>query len=222
MFKELNETLYNSCGTENAKSVIKQKLGAMMNNDSLAEVQKVTGDVVKKACLRMKPGKTDVSEGYSSDVFLHSPDILFDYFANVFQSYLVHGTVTLQILVCAFMPLFKGGLKNPDEFKSYRAIAGVSQVLKMFENVVLEVWGSTLNSDSMQFGYKAGTSTTQCSWLVMEVSNYFLRRGTAVTACLLDASMAFDKCRFDLLFEKLLSKGLPAIVVRTLVYVYEE
>ena len=55
-----------------------------------------------------------------------------------------------------------------------------------------------------------------------EVSNYFLRRGTAVTACLLDASMAFDKCRFDLLFQKLIDKGLPAIVVRTLVYVYEE
>ena len=81
---------------------------------------------------------------------------------------------------------------------------------------------SILLSDSMQFGYKAGTSTAQCSWLVNEVSNYFLRRGTAVTACLLDASMAFDKCRFDLLFQKLLDKGLPAIVVRTLVYVFEE
>ena len=37
-FKELYETLYNSCGTENAMSVIKQKLEAMMNNDTLAEV----------------------------------------------------------------------------------------------------------------------------------------------------------------------------------------
>ena len=221
-FKELYEALYNSCGTENAMAIIKDKLAAMISTDSLAEVEKVTGEVVKKACLRMKPGKTDVSEAYSSDVFLNSPDILFDLLANVFKSYLVHGSVTLQILVCAFMPLFKGGLKNPDQFKSYRAIAGASQILKLFEYVVLEVWGSTLCSDSMQFGYKAGTSTTQCSWLVNEVSNYFLRRGTAVTACLLDASMAFDKCRFDLLFQKLIDKGLPAIVVRTLVYVYEE
>ena len=143
-----------------------------------------------------------------------SPDILFDQLAHVFQSYLVHGTVTLQVLVCAFMPLFKGGLKNPDQFKSNRAIAGASQILKLFEYVVLEVWGSTLCSDSMQFGYKAGTSTTQCSWLVNEVSNYFLRRGTSVTACLLDASMAFDKCLFDLLFQKLLDKGLPNTCVK--------
>ena len=49
-----------------------------------------------------------------------------------------------------------------------------------------------------------------------------MRRGTAVTACLLDCSKAFDKCRFDKLFSKLITKGLPAIVVRVLVFVYEE
>ena len=74
----------------------------------------------------MKPGKADITESYSSDAFLHSPDILFELLAKIFQSFLVHGTVTLQILTCAFMPLFKGGLKNPDQFKSYRAIAGAS------------------------------------------------------------------------------------------------
>ena len=39
---------------------------------------------------------------------------------------------------------------------------------------------------------------------------------------MLDCSKAFDKCRFDKLFNKLISKGFPAIVVRVLVYVYEE
>ena len=165
-FKELYEALYNSCGTEDAMTTIKGKLAAMVSNDSLAEVDKVTGEIVKRACLRMKPGKIDVTESYSSDAFLHAPDILFNQLAHVFKSYLLHGTVTLQVLVCAFMPLFKGGLKNPDKFKSYRAIAGASQILKLFEYVVLEVWGSILLSDSMQFGYKAGTSTAQCSWLV--------------------------------------------------------
>jgi hypothetical protein len=202
---------------------IKNKLGGLVASaDSIAEVKKVTGDFVKKACLKMKPGKMDVTEAFTSDVFLNAPDILFDQLAAVFRSFLLNGTVTLQILTCAFLPLLKGGKKNPDKFKSYRAIAGASQLLKLFEYVILEVWGSILYSDSMQFGYKTGVSTTQCSWLVNEVSNHFLRRGTSVTACLLDASMAFDKCRFDLLFQKLLNKGLPAVVVRTLIYMYEE
>ena len=54
------------------------------------------------------------------------------------------------------------------------------------------------------------------------MTNYFMRRGTAVTACLLDCSKAFDKCKFDKLFSKLIAKGLPPIVVRVLIYVYEE
>jgi hypothetical protein len=131
--------------------------------------------------LSSKPaGKIDVTEAYSSDVFLHAPDYLFELLAAVFRSYLTHGTVTLQILSCAFLPLFKGGLKSPDKFDSYRAIAGASQLLKLFEYVILIVWGEQLQTDSMQFGFKAGVSTTQCSWLVNEVSNYFVRRGTDV------------------------------------------
>ena len=128
----------------------------------------------------------DVTEAYSSDVFLHAPDHLFELLAAVFRSYLTHGTVTLQILSCAFLPLFKGGLKSPNKFDSYRAIAGASRLLKMFEYVILIVWGEQLSTDSMQFGFKAGVSTTQCSWPVSEVSIYFMRRGTAVTASLLD------------------------------------
>ena len=170
----------------------------------------------------MLPGKTDVTEAYTSDVLLNAPDILFDHLAAVFRSYLVHGTVSLQILSCAFLPLFKGGLKSPAVFDSYRAIAGASQLLKLFEYVILLVWGDDLVSDTMQFGFKKGVSTTQCTWLVNEVTTYFMRRGTAVTACLLDCSKAFDKCRFDKLFDKLISKGLPAIVVQVLVFAYEE
>ena len=79
-----------------------------------------------------------------------------------------------------------------------------------------------MSSDSMQFGFKSGVSTTQCSWLVQEVATYFMRRGTAVNACFLDCSKAFDKCRFDKLFQKLEAKGLPAVVIRVLIFMYEE
>ena len=201
---------------------IKSKLQGLINENSLREVNKVTAEVVKQACSKLKPGKLDVTGSYSSDIFLHGPDVLFDLLANVFRSYLVHASVTPQILSYAFLPLFKGGLKDPSRFDSYRAIAGASQLLKLFEYVILLVWGEVLDSDSMQFGFKAGVSTTQCSWLVNEVTTYFMRRGTAVSACLLDCSKAFDKCRFDKLFSKLIEKGLPAKVVRVLIFMYEE
>ena len=120
------------------------------------------------------------------------------------------------------LPLFKGGLKNPAVFDSYRAIAGASQLLKLFEYVILILWGDTLTTDSMQFGFKAGVSTTQCSWLVMEVANHFLRNGSNPILTLLDCTKAFDTCKFDVLFQKLLDRKLPPIVIRTLAVVYQE
>ena len=39
---------------------------------------------------------------------------------------------------------------------------------------------------------------------------------------LLECFKAFDKCKFSLLFKRLLDKGLPPIVVRVLVFIYME
>lgn len=170
----------------------------------------------------MKPGKIDVTGGYSSDALLHGPDSLFDHLAQIFQTFLVHGEVTGQLLSCAFLPLFKGGQKSPNKTDSYRAIAGSSQLLKLVDNVVLLLWGHLLQSDSLQFGYKCGTSTNQCSWLVREVADYYVQRGTPVIGITLDCSKAFDKCLFDQLFQKLMDRHVPAVVIRTLIFIYEE
>ena len=184
-------------------------------------MNKVNGPIVKEAACRLKPGKSDVSGGYSSDAILHGPDILFDYLAMVIRSFLIHGTVTKSLLACAFLPLLKS-LKDPAMTDSYRAIAGSSLILKLMDNVILLLWGHFLESDSLQFGFKAKVSTTQCSWLVNEVASHHVKAGTPVIMTLLDCSKAFDKCQFVPLFQKLLKRNIPPIVVRLLIYIYKE
>ena len=120
------------------------------------------------------------------------------------------------------MPLHKGGLKDPTKFNSYRAIAGASQLLKLFEYVILKLWGHCLTSDSLQFGFKPGVSTTQCSWLVTEIAQWYAQRGGAVQVAFLDCTMAFDKCLFSKLFTKMLAKDVPPLIVRVLIFAYEE
>ena len=129
--------------------------------------------------------------------------------------------MTLSLLACAFLPLVKGR-KDPAKTSSYRAIAGSSLLLKLFDKTVLAIWGHFLSSDSLQFGYKVGTSTTHCSWMVMEVAGHFLRRGSPCLVTWLDCSKAFDMCRFSTLFQKLVTAGVPPIVIRVLAFVYEE
>ena len=113
-------------------------------------------------------------------------------------------------------------MKDPASTSSYRAIAGSSLILKLFEKTILLIWGDILSSDSLQFGYKAGTSTTQCSWLVQEVVGHYLREGSHPLVVVLDCSKAFDLCKFDKLFSLLLQKGLPPVIIRAFMYMYEE
>ena len=56
----------------------------------------------------------------------------------------------------------------------------------------------------------------------MEVANNFLRNGTPCIVTLLDCTKAFDKCSFHALFQKLSDKKLPPIVIRVLMFVYQE
>ena len=217
-FGSLYKELYNSCSTDEDMKELSAELLKGVDCRAEGEVAKVTGSVVRSACRRMNPGRTDVTLAYSSDVFLHSPPLLHDQLASIFRSFLVHGTVPLAILTCSFLPLLKPG-KNPDKFDSYRAIAGASQVLKLFEYVILEVWGHCLGSDSLQFGYKGGTGADQCTWLMLTTAEYFKQRGSDTLCCLLDVTKGFDRVKFYTLFSTLLTR-LPHVVVRVLMFTY--
>ena len=221
-FKEVYSLLYNSAESEDEMSELLVRVSSLITADCLGEVGRVTGAKVKEAVSLLKPNKTDVSGGFTSDGLLNAPDILFDQLATIFRSWLIHGTVTFSLLACAFLPLLKSSLKDPADTGSYRAIAGSSLILKLFEKVILLVWGHLLGTDSLQFGLKAKTSTTQCSWLVQEVVGHYLRNGTHPILTVLDCSKAFDTCRFSTMFTKLLDTGMPPIVVRALMFMYQQ
>ena len=112
---------------------IKERIEANTSQDCISEITKITGSVVKLAAVSMKKNKGDVSGSYMSDAIRNAPDMLYDRRAAVFRSWLSHGTVTRTLLACAFSPLLKNSLKDPAATKSYRAIAGSSLWLKLFD-----------------------------------------------------------------------------------------
>ena len=221
-FREVYSTLYRSASTKDGMDILKVKVDSLIGQNDEKEVLCVTGDVVKAVVIKMKARKSDVSGSFTSDVFLNAADILFSQLAMIFRSWLIHGTVTKSVLACAFLPLLKSSLKDPADTSSNRAIAGSSLILKIFETVILLLWGDMLASDSLQFGYKAASSTTQATWLVHEVVGHYLREGSHPIIGVLDCSSAFDLAKWDKMFEFLLERKVPHIVIRTRIYIYEE
>ena len=224
-FRECYEKLYNSSDKTEEMKAVKKDIDLLIMKDiptSIHEANKITPDIVRAATELMKAGKSDVSGDYTSDVFIHAPQVVMDQLAAIFRSYLIHGNTTKEILACSFLPLLKSNLKDPRKYDSYRAIAGASQLLKLFEYVVMILWGNQISSDSLQFGYKKSHSANQLSWMILTVAEYFNARGAAVYACSLDFSKAFDCVIFDKLFLKILNRGVPPLVVKVFIYCYQE
>ena len=220
-FQEVYSTLYNCAGTKDSMEELKEKIASLICCEDLEEVDKMTGSVVKEAVTKMKPRKGDVSEGFTSDCLLNGPDTLFEQLSAVFRSWLVHGKVTSTVLSCAFLPLLKSPLKDGTDTAKYRAIAGSSQILMLFESCILLLWGGHLSSNSLQFGYKKESSTTQAIWLVQEVVGHYLSNGSNPIVGVLDCSRAFDLTKWDVLFSRVLERGVPPIVVRAVMWMYE-
>ena len=221
-FAKIFDKLYNSSDSKQGMTKLQERMcGLVQTEDSTNEANKVTAEMVKQAAVTLKPHKMDVSQGFTSDALLHAPDLLFSLLALVFRSWLLHGTVTKSVLACAFIPLVKAG-KDPALSGSYRAIAGSSLLLKLFERCILLIWGDQLHSDQLQFGFKRRCSTGQATWLVQEVLQHYLREGSRPVAVVLDCTKPFDLAKHNILFGRLLERGMPAIVVRVLAYSYRE
>ena len=76
LFKAVYEELYNSAGTVDAMRNIKATVASLIGQQSMVEVNKLSGPTVKEAFARMRPGKADVTQGFTSDVLLHCTNIL--------------------------------------------------------------------------------------------------------------------------------------------------
>ena len=53
---------------------LKREIFDRINIDGVEEAWKITGDKVKEAAGSIKPGKSDVSESYTSDAILNALD----------------------------------------------------------------------------------------------------------------------------------------------------
>ncbi len=64
-------------------------------------------------------------------------------------------------------------------------------------------YNKKLETSWLQFSFKAGNSTVRSSLAMKEVINYYQNRHSKVYVTLIDASKAFDRIRYDRLFDPL-------------------
>jgi len=95
-----------------------------------------------------------------------------------------------------------------------------SVLCKLFESVLLKLFQSDLQSDTLQFGLKKNSECVHALFTFRESIQYFTSKGSRVFCVSLDASKAFDRGLHSGLFRKLLQKGISAMLVKLLSYWY--
>ena len=87
-------------------------------------------------------------------------------------------------------------------------------VPKLFESIVVYKCEEFLYTCDNQFGFNPKHSPELCSYTLKEFIDYYKQRSTSVFVRFLDASKAFDKINYRLLFEKLLIKVSPLSLLK--------
>ena len=77
-----------------------------------------------------------------------------------------------------------------------------------------------MTTSDYQFAYKAGLSTSICSFLVAETISYYRSKGSNVYMLSLDATKAFDRVQYSKLFNKLIDKEICPLVIRFIMNSY--
>ena len=79
-----------------------------------------------------------------------------------------------------------------------------------------------MSTSDHQFGFKRGTGTDMCIFLLKQIISSYLQQDSPIFSVVLDASKAFDRVSHELLFKKLLLRDVPPCFIRLLRYWYRQ
>ena len=220
-FRSKYNNLYNSVPTE--ASCIESVKNCILNRIELCSdvTSVITPFDVIKAVKSLNPGKGDGFKGLSSSHIIYGTNRLYVLLAFLLQSIVVHGYVPSTMLRSIIVSIPKDPRQSLTTTDNYRGISLCSCFCKILDLIIINKCESCLKSSDLQFAFKKDHSTIMCTSVLKQIVSLYNCKGSAVYACMVDASKAFDKIHFGKLFNLLLKRGMPASIVRVLLNQYE-
>ena len=199
-FAKIYNTLYNSENDTDSLSTLYQSINEKTCVAGIDDAMKVTSTIIREAVNHLKSNKNDSTFHFTSGCLKNAPAILYEQLVLVFRFYIIHGHVSNIFMLSTLIPIVIDKLGNLCSSDNYRCIAISSLVLKIFDWVIILLYGDKLRLDDLQFGYEEGCST--CTWMAVETVDYFMRNDSDVYVCVMDMKKAFDTVQHSVLFKK--------------------
>ena len=190
-------------------------------NDGHTHCHVIERNHVKSAIDKLKSSKIDRNECIFSDSIIHGTELLFDYVCILFNAMICHSYASPSFIKSSIIPIPKGTKATLTDSDKYRSIDISSILSKVLDYIIFDNQKLALQTSDYQFGFKSKSSTVLCTTMVTETIQYYTVNGCkGVFLLLLDASKAFDKVVFHMLFNKLIKKNVCIKIIKLLLYMY--
>ena len=225
-FADKYEALFSSVGyDENQMKEIITELDddidrSCKHNKCKCDQHTISSIEVRSAIGKLKVGKHDGAQQLYSDHLIYGTEELDSQLAMLFTLMLTHSYIPESFKRAIITPIPKDKRKSLNDSENYRGIALSSVLGKVFDHILMEKNQSIFCSSDLQFGFKKKSSTTQCTFVLKEVVEYYMARGTNVYVTLLDASRAFDRVEYVKLFKLLIKRQCCPLIAKFLASLY--
>ena len=209
--KDNNETLLHTIN-----NLITNKCDLNQCNTS----HDVTPGLIGKCVKKLKNFKKDLVYNISSSGIIFGTDLLNLHFSQIFKACICHGLCNKDVNSSVIVPIPKDKRKSLNNSNNYRGISLNTVVSKLFEYVIFELIYPVQNDQNLQFGFKRNHSTVLCSFILNQTIQYYNKNNSNVYALFLDATKAFDRVRYDKLFECLIRKEICPSIIRMIMMMY--
>ena len=176
----------------------------------------ITPEEVVCGIKALKCGKSPGHDKINSEHYKNANDKISVLLAMIFNAICVHGHIPDNLMKTVIIPLIKDKKGNLASKDNYRPIAIASISSKILEIVILNRYQDLLQTTANQFGFKKNLSTDMCVFTLKHIVDFYSSHSSPVYICFMDASKAFDRINHNLLFQKLLKRKVPCIIVRLL------
>ena len=127
----------------------------------------VTPDLIKRIS-KLKSGKGDGNESFTSDHLINSCSRLHSVLALLFRSIIYHGHYPDNLLKSTIISIPKDAKASLSNVDNYRGFSLSNSINKVFDYMIIELHQNTLMSSDMQFAYKSQHSTALWSVVYLE------------------------------------------------------
>ena len=162
----------------------------------------------------IKLGKHDGKYSLTSDHVVNSSNRFLVILSILMSSMLVHGYNATDLLSSTIISIPKDARGDMSRSDNYRGIALCNCICKLFDIILMKKYSDVLCTSDQQFAFKANHSTTLCTGILIETASHFVNNNSCVYSCFLDASKAFDKVHYGKLFNLMLKRSVPSVIVR--------